>query len=237
MRHIFCIRILFAAIAIGFAADAHAQAVDRASTPTLHLPGEGMVRALVVGIDHYPNLSERDQLGGAAADAQDIEAALRRVGVKDIALLLDTAVTRAAFTAAMEALIKNARTGDLVIITFAGHGMQENERVPGSKPDGKNEEFVLSLMGNEGPETAERIYDDEIFAWLKRLAAKGAEIIFVADSCHGGGMTKATSRGSVRRGVRGLTRVYNESELAPARSISHRETISFLSLEAYRLPI
>jgi hypothetical protein len=206
---------LFAAIAIGFAADAHAQAVDRASTPALHLPGEGTVRALVAGIDHYPNLSERDQLGGAAADAQDIEAALRRVGVKDIAFLLDTAVTRAAFTAAMEALIKNARTGDLVIITFAGHGMQENERVPGSKPDGKNEEFVLSLMGNEGPETAERIYDDEIFAWLKRLAAKGAEIIFVADSCHGGGMTKATSRGSVRRGVRGLARVYNESEAGP----------------------
>lgn len=87
--------------------------------------------------------------------------------------------------------------------------------MPGSKPDGKNEEFILSLMGSEGPDTAERILDDEIYAWLKRLAAKGAEIIFVADSCHGGGMTKATRRGSVRRGVRGLTRVYSEGEGGP----------------------
>jgi Caspase domain len=208
-------RFLFAAIAIGFAADAYAQAGDRTPSPVLHLPGGGTIRALVTGIDHYPNLSEQDQLGGAAADAQDVAAAMRRVGVADITLLLDTAATRAAFTDAMEALIQNAAAGDLIIVTFAGHGMQEQERVPGSKPDGKNEEFILSLIGSQGPDTAERILDDEIFDWLKRLAAKGAEIIFVADSCHGGGMTKAASRGSVRRGVRGLTRVYREREAGP----------------------
>ncbi len=212
MCHLVRVRFLFAAIAMAVAAAAYAQALDRASSPVLQLPGGGTVRALVAGIDRYPNLAPEVQLSGAAADAQDIAAALKRVGVTDIAFLLDTAATRAAFTDAMEALIKNANAGDLIIVTFAGHGMQEDER---SKPTGKREEFVLSLFGEEGQDTAERIVDDQIFAWLKRLEGKGAEIIFVADSCHGGGMTKATRRGSLRRGVRGLTRVYNESEAGP----------------------
>ncbi len=205
--------IVFAAIAMGFAAGAQAYADER--LPSLGLPGGGAIRALVAGIDKYPNLPEEVQLSGAAADARDIATALKSVGVTDVTLLLDTAVTRSAFADAMEALLQKARPGDLIVVTFAGHGMQEKERVPGSKPDGKNEEFVLALIGEEGPGTAERILDDEIFDWLKRLAAKGADIIFVADSCHGGGMTKATPRGSVRRGVRGLTRVYNENEAGP----------------------
>ncbi len=215
MGFVFRRLILIAAAAIGFVAFAQAQTGVPSRAPALHLPAGGTIRALVAGIDRYPNLPAEVQLSGAAADAKDIDAALRRVGVADITLLLDTDATRSAFKEAMEALINRANAGDLIIVTFAGHGMQEKERVPGSKPDGKNEEFLLSLIREVGPDTAERILDDEIFAWLKRLAAKGAEIIFVADSCHGGGMTKATRRGSVRRGVRGLTRVYNENEAGP----------------------
>lgn len=134
MRHCVGFRILFAAIAKGFAANAYAQAVDRMPPPVLRLPGGGTIRALVAGIDHYPNLPAQDQLGGAAADAQDIAAALGRVGVADLTLLLDTGATRAAFTNAMEALIKNANAGDLIIVTFAGHGMQERERCPVANP-------------------------------------------------------------------------------------------------------
>ncbi len=185
------------------------------ASPALQPPAAGTIRALVVGIDQYPNLSAQDQLSGAAADAQDIANALGRVGVDDLTLLLDTAATRAAFTAAMENLAAKAAAGDLIIVTFAGHGSQEKERVPGSEPDGMDEEFILSPIGSKGPNTLERIIDDEIFNWLKRLSAKGAEIIFVADSCHGGGMTKAPTRGGTRRGVRGLSRAYSESEAGP----------------------
>ncbi len=207
--------ILLTVMATGFAASAQGEPEARTVSHALQLPGGGTVRALVVGIDKYPNLPEQVQLSGAAADAKDIAAALKRVGASNVTLLLDTAASRLAFLNAMETLLQEARSGDLIVLAFAGHGTQERERIPGSKPDGKNEEFVLSPFQEEGPNTAERILDDEIFDWLKRVAAKGAEIVFVADSCHGGGMTKAPGRGSARRGVRGLTRVYNENEAGP----------------------
>jgi Caspase domain len=207
--------ILLAALATGFAAAPQGLAEERGHSQVLQTPGNGTVRALVVGIDKYPNLSERVQLSGAAADAKDIAAALKRVGAGNVTLLLDTNATRSAFLDAMETLVQQAQSGDLIVLAFAGHGSQEKERIPGSKPDGKNEEFILSLIREEGPNTAERLLDDEVFDWLKRIAAKGAEVIFVADSCHGGGMTKAPERGSVRIGVRGLTRVYNENEAGP----------------------
>ncbi len=204
--------IVLVAAVVGLAALAQAQTNTRAA---LRLQGGGTIRALVVGIDQYPYLRAQDQLSGAAADARDIADTLARVGVSDLTVLLDTHATRAAFTQAMELLVGNASSGDLVMITFAGHGSQEKERVPGSKPNGMYEAFILSLIAGRGPGTRERIIDEEIFDWLKQLGKKGAEIIFVADSCHGGGMTKAASRGGLRTGVRGITRVYDPGEAGP----------------------
>jgi Caspase domain len=206
---------LFSAAILAFSGRAQSQNGGRSLPPSIVLPAGGTIHALVVGIDEYPNLSPHDQLSGAAEDAIDIATSLKRVGVKDLSVLLDTAATRAAFTEAMEALIRETRPGDLVIITFAGHGSKEKERVPGSEPDGMDEIFVLSLLAEEGPNTRERIIDDEIYDWLRRLSTKGVSIIFLADSCHGGGMTKATTRGGDRTGVRGITRVYNEREAGP----------------------
>ena len=78
--------------------------------------------------------------------------------------------------------------------------------VAGSEPDGKDEFFVLWGFDAKGPGTRERILDDEMLSWLRGIAAKGAETIFLADSCFGGGMTKAPEPGT-GPGVRALLRV------------------------------
>ena len=169
--------LLFASMLV--VAPAHAQ---------LAPPGQGIIRALVIGADHYVS---HKSLRGAVADARDLDQALRKGGVRDLTVLIEEQASRRDVQAAMERLAAASGPGDLVIITFAGHGSQTPERVKGSDPDGMDEVFVLPGFKDQGPATAERILDKEINVWLKRIEQKGAHTLFLADTCHGGGLTRA----------------------------------------------
>src|SRR5215470_5511333 len=157
-----------------------------ASRP-ISVPG-GQIHALVVGMDDYKRLPH---LRGAVADARDIEQALRRVGVADITTLIDGQATRAALSDAIARIVSRTTRNDLVIISFAGHGSQEPARVTTAENGGKQELFMLAGLEMEGPATSERIRDTEIYGWLSQINATGATTIFVADTCHGGGLSKA----------------------------------------------
>ena len=173
---------LAAALAVAAALGLPAQAAG------LRAPGGGEVRALVVGIDQYSNLRT---LKGAAADARDIAQALRGAGVANMTVLIDREATRQAVVGAMERLVRDARANDFVIITFAGHGAQVPERVRGSKPDGKDEVYVLrDYDPNARRGTPDLIIGPEMKHWLAALDAKGVDVFFVADTCHGGGLTR-----------------------------------------------
>jgi hypothetical protein len=149
--------------------------------------GSGSIHALVIGADHY---ATRRTLRGAVADARDIEQALRAGGIRDLTVLINEQATRREVVTAIDRLIDGARAGDLVIISFAGHGSQMPERVKGSDPDGMDEVFVLPAFDEHGVATAERLLDKEINVWLKRIESKGAYTLFLADTCHGGGLTR-----------------------------------------------
>src|SRR5690242_18433908 len=92
-------------------------------------PGQGVVRALVIGADHY--VSHRS-LRGAVADARDLEQALRKGGVAELTMLVEEQASRRNAEAAMDRLVSASGPGDLVVITFAGHGSQSPERIKGS---------------------------------------------------------------------------------------------------------
>jgi hypothetical protein len=177
---------LAAALAVAAAHGLPAQAAG------LRAPGGGEVRALVVGIDQYSNLRT---LKGAAADARDIAQALRGAGVANMTVLIDRDATRQTIVGAMERLVRDARANDFVIITFAGHGAQVPERVRGSKPDGKDEVYVLrDYDPNARRGTPDLIIGPEMKHWLAALDAKGVDAFFVADTCHGGGLTRNADR-------------------------------------------
>lgn len=144
------------------------------------------VYALVVGIDRYTHLNP---LRGAVNDAQDIAGALRATGAEEVHLLIDEAATRQAILGTLQTLIEKAQPGDHVFFTYAGHGGQEPEAKPGSEEDGKDETFMLAHFAPEGDNAAHRIRDDDIAAILER--ARDVSVIFVADSCHSGTMTRS----------------------------------------------
>ncbi len=148
----------------------------------------GEVRALVIGIDAYQFVP---QLRGAAADARDIEQTLRNAGVGDLTALYDGAADRATVMRTLDALVQRSQAGDLVVLSLAGHGVQEPERIKGSQPDGFDNVFVLAGFD---PKTVaglqQRIIGAEFNHVIKQFEARGAQVLFIADACYGGGLAR-----------------------------------------------
>ena len=151
----------------------------------------GKIRAFIVGIDDY---TAKKRLQGAVADARDIEQSLKELGVppENMTVLIDQQATRKNFQEGIERLVRDAKAHDLVIISFAGHGAQLPEMHKNTKPDGKDEVYVLAKFdetvktGFEGAGPRPR---DKALAVGARQ--KGADVLFIADTCHGGGLTRA----------------------------------------------
>lgn len=154
--------------------------------------------ALVVGIDRYRNIRS---LQGSVADANDIGNALKKRGVRNLTLLLDAEASRDRILGTLDRIVQQAKRDDLVIVTFAGHGGREQwgqVRPPGIPAGNPREVFLLSdvnLPNVEGTiderlggSARERIAGAEMNARLGALHAKGVRTIFVADTCHGGGL-------------------------------------------------
>lgn len=162
-------------------------------------PARAETRALVVGIDNYKYVN---RLKGAENDARDIAATLARGGVKDIVPLTSNAASRASVLKALDDMVARTQSGDLVIIAFAGHGASERwgaVHPPDVRPGDEYTVFLLPDFEPPGlngrpPQRgsfSERILGREMNARLTQLEHKGARTLFVADTCHGGGLTRA----------------------------------------------
>lgn len=156
-------------------------------------PGSAAARqihGLVVGIDKYIH----SPLKGAVNDARDINDALKSLEA-DVTLLLDDDANRDAIFGAWDAVVARSAPGDLIVFSYAGHGGQEPEAIPNSEEDHQDETFLLGGFDVKAPGNAQRIRDDEVYAMLRKASAQ--TVLFVADSCHSGTMTRAATRASV----------------------------------------
>ncbi|MEP3275422.1 MAG: caspase family protein [Stappiaceae bacterium] len=142
--------------------------------------------ALVLGVDKYTGVPA---LKGAVNDAVDIAATLKKSGVQNVAVLTDEQVTRAAVVTQWARMVENSRPGDTLVMTFAGHGAQETEWIKGSERDGRDEVFLLAPFSPTTSASVERLRDDDLYSMFQ--AAEGRNIIFIADSCHSGTMTRS----------------------------------------------
>lgn len=158
-----------------------------ASTIQLSNPDGGELRALVIGIDDYQHVRK---LKGATADARDIQSSLATMGVRDVTTLIDAQAGRADVLREISALVERTRANDIVFLSIAGHGAQEPEHVKGSQPDGMEDVFLLPGFEPTPAGSQQRILGSEFNHFIKQFELKGARVIFIADTCHGGGMTR-----------------------------------------------
>ena len=150
-------------------------------------PDGGAIRALVIGIDAYQHVR---QLKGSVADARDIEGALRSMGTTDVVTLIDAQANRANLLQSISDLVQRTNAGDQIILSIAGHGAQEPETVKGSEPDGMQDVFLLPGFEPTPEGSKQRILASEFNHFIKQFELRGAKVLFVADTCHGGGMTR-----------------------------------------------
>ncbi|MGJ4942386.1 caspase family protein [Bradyrhizobium sp. HKCCYLS1011] len=150
-------------------------------------PDGGDVRALVIGIDDYQHVRK---LKGAVADATDIVTSLRSMGVGDVVALTNAQADRASVLREIGALVERTKNNDLIFLSIAGHGTQEPERIKGSEPDGMENVFLLPGFETTAAGSIERILGSEFNHFIRQFELRGAKVIFVADTCHGGGMVR-----------------------------------------------
>ncbi len=144
-------------------------------------------RALVIGVDDYAYLTKLD---GAVNDARDLADALETSGVAEVTLLLDREASRDRVLQVWTDMIDISAPGDVVFVSYAGHGGQE--AVPkgtGGEADALDETLLLAAFTPEGAGTYERIRDDEIATIIRRRS--DVTVILVFDACHSGGLTRS----------------------------------------------
>ncbi len=163
-----------------------ARAVLVAAAMALPLPAKAEIYGLVIGVDDYLYVPS---LAGAVNDARDIAEALRKRDA-EVTLLLDRDATRARIEQEFDAILGRVQSGDTIVITYAGHGVQMPEALAGDEPDGMDETFILHGFNVKGEGLSERIRDNDISAMLSRVPSD-VGVLMVADSCHSGTMTRS----------------------------------------------
>jgi hypothetical protein len=119
-------------------------------------------RALCIGVE-------------AEADARAFAAIAERQGFASPTLLLGEGATRAAVRAKLDELAAASEPGDLVLITFSGHGGRR--KLPAR--NGATEAVALWQL-HDGS-----LHDEQIKADLGRLRP-GVRVLVVSDNCSGG---------------------------------------------------
>jgi Caspase domain len=178
---------MLVAIALLSASSVDLDSARAASPLQLSNPDGGQVRALAIGIDDYQRVRK---LKGATADARDIDSSLRTMGVRDVTSLINAQADRSSVLREISALVERTKANDIVFLSIAGHGAQEPERIKGSQPDGMEDVFLLPGFEATPAGSQQRILGSEFNHFIKQFELRGAKVIFVADTCHGGGMVR-----------------------------------------------
>ncbi len=128
---------------------------------------------------HYGGWS--GPLAACEADAQDMQALAKSRGYATSTMLLTAAATREAVEHELKAAARKLVKGDILLLTYSGHGGQVPDR-DGDEPDDFKDETWCLYDG--------QLLDDELHRLWSGFAA-GVRILVLSDSCHSGTATRA----------------------------------------------
>jgi hypothetical protein len=120
-------------------------------------------------------------LNACIADARDMRALAKKNGYTGNALLLDEQATAVAVTAAIQDAAKKLSKGDILFLTYSGHGGQVRDTNGDEKDkDRMDETWVLFDR---------QLVDDELYNLWSKFKS-GVRILVLSDSCHSGTVTR-----------------------------------------------
>jgi hypothetical protein len=179
-------------------------------------------RALLIGINKYPNLPDFSQLRGCVNDVEVMKQTLETAfhfPSENIAMLCDEEAGVHQIRAAMEELVAACQPGDIVVFHYSGHGSRM--AALGDKASGWDESIMPSDSGRMNPTFPHQvtpcdIRDTEIQEWLSRLTQKTSNVTLIFDSCHSGSITRMQD--DMEEGTRLR---WIEPDIAPGKPASH----------------
>ncbi len=164
-------------------------------------------RALIVAVGTYPSSSGWNNLS-SANDAELMKGVLILQGFKNsnINIIKDEKATNRNILKALDQMIAQSSSGDVVVFHFSGHGQQITD-LNDDELDCYDEALIpydapLKPSNQYGGEN--HIIDDALNKYLlllrKKVGAKG-DVIFLLDACHSGTATRSANENSVYRGT------------------------------------
>jgi metacaspase-1 len=142
-------------------------------------------KAVLIGVNRY-RMPGAD-LRGCVNDVKNMRTLLTsRYGFKaaDISVLTDFAATKKAIETAIRSLIRGARSGDVVLVHFSGHGSNVPDN-DGDEADKRDEILCPSDLDWKKP-----LRDDWLRTTFDSLRT-GVSLTVVTDCCHSGTITRA----------------------------------------------
>jgi len=127
-------------------------------------------------------------LSGCHNDARAMGDLAASAGYEPLGTLLDDKATAKALTTAVRAAAKQLKTGDIFLLTYAGHGSKIPDFNGDDIEDGQDE--TLCLFDRQ-------FLDDELYDLWKEFD-EGVRVLMVSDSCHSGTIIRATVDGLAR---------------------------------------
>ena len=116
------------------------------------------------------------ELRACEADANDMAKLAKARGYGATTMLLTKDATAARFAKAMHDAAGKLVAGDILFLSYSGHGGQVPDRDGDDEQDGLDETWCLYDR---------QLVDDELYGLFGRFA-KGVRIVLLSDSCHSG---------------------------------------------------
>jgi hypothetical protein len=148
-----------------------------------------MQRALLVGINEYPN--KADCLAACLNDVNDFAQFL--VGkcgfaYDDVRLLTERRATRDEILKRLEWLVKDVKAGDRLVFVYSGHGNRLATRSP---VQGNVDRYYECICPYDFDwEGKNNISDQELCELFDRVPA-GAKLVWISDSCYSCGLSES----------------------------------------------
>ena len=120
-------------------------------------------------------------LNACVADSKDMCALAKKKGFTGNTLLLNEQATAAALTAALQDASKKLTKGDILFLTYSGHGGQVRDTNADEKDNDRMDETWV-LFDRE-------FVDDELYNLWSKFKL-GVRILVLSDSCHSGTVTR-----------------------------------------------
>ena len=171
------------------------RSLSRAYTAVSKTTAKPQLRALLVGINDYPNPADR--LAGCINDVFLMSEILQEQGFppEDIRVVFNERATADGIRERLEWLLEGAGKGDQRVFFYSGHGAQ----IPGYGGKEEVDHVDECLVPYDFDWSKEKAITDDWFCQLYSQLPYDTNFTAILDCCHSGGMTR---NGSVR--VRGL---------------------------------